>query len=59
MDYSRFLTVYANLPEKLRREIVAVVEEKPYTWDAACLEMHNDTSLGKMIYEQLVKMEIV
>lgn len=59
MDYSRFLAVYANLPEKLRGEIVAVVNEKPYTWDVAYLEISNNTSLGKLIYEQLVKMEIV
>jgi len=42
MDYSRFQTVYANVPEKLRNEIVAIVDEKPYSWNAANSDIQSD-----------------
>ena len=31
----RFLNIYANLPLKLRNEIVLVLEGEPLTWNAA------------------------
>lgn len=59
MDYSRFLTIYANIPEKLRNEIIAVVDDKPYSWNAAFFEMSNNTALGQAIYNQLIDMDII
>lgn len=59
MDYSRFYRIYANIPEKLRAEIIAVIAEKPYTWNSAYLEINNDTELGKRIYDKLIEMEII
>lgn len=59
MDYSKFQVIYANVPEKMRSEIIAVVDDKPYSWDAAYFEMKNNTGLGKTIYEQLIKMDII
>ena len=59
MDYSKFQAVYANIPEKLRKDIVAVVDGKPYTWDAAYFEIKSQTKLGKIIYDKLLKMEII
>ncbi len=59
MDYSRFHTVYANIPAKLRGEIIAVVDGEPYTWNAAYLEMSNDTDLGKKIFAKLIETDIV
>lgn len=59
MDYSRFQKVYANIPEKIRNEIVAVIDGKPYSWNAAFLEITNDTQLGKKIYESLIEMDII
>lgn len=58
-DYSRFYKIYANLPEKLRDGIVVVVDEKPYTWNSAYIEMQNGTKLGCTIYQKLIKMEII
>ncbi len=59
MDYSRFQKVYANLPEKIRNGIVVVVDEKPYTWNSAFVEIANNTSLGQRIYEKLISMDII
>ena len=58
-DYSRFQKVYANLPEKLRRGIVVVVDDKPYTWNAVYIELVNQTGLGEEMYKKLVKMEMI
>jgi len=59
MDDSRFIKVYANLPDKLREQIVVVIDDKPMTWNAAFIEVKNQTLLGKRILEKLEKMEIV
>ena len=59
MDYSRFQNVYANLPSKLRKEIVVVIEGEPFTWNAAYSEVVNQTELGKKILEKLIRMEII
>lgn len=59
MDYSRFQKIYANVPEKLRSEIIVIINEKPYSWDAAFFEIRNNTKLGQQIYDKLEKMEII
>lgn len=59
MDYSRFQAVYANIPEKIRNEVVAVIDDKPYSWNAAYVEISDDTALGRKIYQKLIDMEII
>ena len=59
MDYSRFQNIYANLPEKIRNGIIAVVDEKPYSWNAVYIELMNNTELGKKLYDKLIEMEII
>lgn len=58
-DYSRFQQVYANIPEKLRNGIVAVIDGKPYTWNSAYVEILNHTLLGEKIYTKLIAMDII
>lgn len=58
-DFSRFQRIYANLPEKIRNGIVVVVDEKPYSWNAVYVELINNTTLGRKMYEKLLKMEII
>lgn len=55
----KFLQIYANLPLRSREEIVVVVGDEPLTWNAAKLEIENDTEEGKKILEKLIKLEIV
>lgn len=59
MDYSRFQAVYANIPEKIRNEVVAVIDDRPYSWNAAYVEISDDTALGRKIYQKLIDMEII
>ncbi len=50
---AKFLRAYANLPVPERSQVVAVVEEKHYSWDVAYLEVSNETSLGKKIIQKM------
>ncbi|HEY4527159.1 MAG TPA: hypothetical protein VJK53_04945 [Candidatus Paceibacterota bacterium] len=58
-EKTQFLKVYANLPQASREEIVAVVGNEPYTWQAARLEVEQDTPIGKEILGTLVKLKIL
>ena len=56
---AQFLKVYANLPQSTREEIVAVVNNEPYTWQSAKLEVEQGTPIGKNILELLVNLKIL
>lgn len=56
----KFVKIFSNLPDKVRKEdIIVVIDEKPYTWNAAYLEVKNDTKLGKEILNKLNKLGII
>lgn len=56
----RFLRSYANLPLNSRREIIVVLDEEgPVTWEAAYLEVKNDTEKSKEILEKLEKLNLI
>ncbi len=60
MDSGKFLKVYANLPISLRNEIVLVLPEKgPITWNAAYLEIDNETEIGNEILSKLSNLGII
>lgn len=50
---SHFLKLYASVPQKLRAEIIAVVNERTYSWDSAFIEIHGKTALGNEILKRL------
>lgn len=56
---TKFLQVYANLPLNQRGEIIVVIDDEPLTWNAARIEVENETEKGKEILEKLVKMGIL
>ena len=56
----KFIKVYSNLPNKIRNEdIIIVIDEKPYTWNASYFEINNNTVLGKKILKKLKEMDII
>lgn len=56
----RFMKIFNDLPEKIRSEdIVVVIDEKPYTWNVAFIEVKNNTGLGKEILKKLKSLEIL
>lgn len=56
---TKFLKIYANLPLGERGGIVVVVGDEPLTWNAAHLEVDQNTPTGKKILEILTKLKIL
>ena len=54
------MKIFNDLPEKVRREdIVVVIDEKPYTWNVAFIEIKNRTDLGKEMLKKMKSLEIL
>jgi len=56
---SRFMEIYSNLPVKTRREIVAVVDGEPFSWNVARKEIEGNTKLGGLILKKLEELKII
>lgn len=60
MKKEKFLKIYANLPINLRNEIILVLDkEGPITWNAAYIEINNDTKLSEIIFKKLLQLKII
>jgi len=59
MSKERFFKIYANLPINMRKEIIAVVDGEPITWNVANQEMSNNTKLGEKILRELKETKII
>ncbi len=59
MSKGKFIKIYSSLPDNIRKEIIVVIDGKPYTWDVAYIEVYKDTALGKRIIEKLQKMGLI
>ena len=55
----RFLKVYADIPIAVREEIIMVLDEKPITWNAAFVEVKNNTENSKRILQTLEKLGFI
>jgi hypothetical protein len=58
-EKDRFLKVYANLSLDVRREIIALVQGKPITWNVAYEEIEHETKQGKEILQKLLDLELI
>ena len=57
---AKFMRVFANIPEKIRGEdLIAVIGDKPFTWNTAMIEIKNNSPLGKKIMKNLGKLGII
>ncbi|MCK5039729.1 MAG: hypothetical protein KAR87_02060 [Candidatus Aenigmarchaeota archaeon] len=57
---SKFMRMYANIPEKIRKEdVIVVIDDEPYTWNAAMIEVKNNSELGEKIIKMLQKTGIL
>jgi len=50
---AKFMRAYPNLPLPERSQVVAVVDEKPFSWDVVYAEVSNNTKLGDKILEKM------
>ena len=58
-DKEKFLRIYADIPDSLRADIIAVIDEKTYTWNTAYFEIKNNTELGGKILKTLESIGIL
>lgn len=54
-----FLKIYANIPLGLRKEIIAVIDEEPITWNVAFIEIYNNSAKGEIILKKLDEMKLI
>jgi len=59
MSKEIFLKAYSNLPEPEREQIIAIVDNKTYSWTVAYKEITNNTELGKRILKKIEDMGIL
>ena len=54
------MRIYANLLEKIRKEdVIVVIDDEPYAWNAAMIEVKNNSELGEKIIKMLQKTGIL
>ena len=59
MSKEKFLKVFANLPEPEREQVIAIIDNKTYSWNIAFNEISKDTELGKKIIKKLEALKIL
>ena len=59
MSKDKFYKVYSNLPDNIRKEIIVVIDDKPYTWNNAFIEIRRETKLGKKILQVITNLELI
>ena len=59
MSKEKFLNAFANLPEPEREQVIAIIDNKTYSWNVAYNEISNDTELGKKILKKLENMGLL
>ena len=59
MSKEKFLKAYANLPEPERQQIIAIVDNRPYSWNIAYNEISGNTELGKKILKKIEDLGIL
>jgi len=59
MSKEKFLNAFANLPEPEREQVIAIIDNKTYSWNIAFNEISNDTELGKKILKKLENMGLL
>jgi hypothetical protein len=56
----KFMKIFNNLPEKVRSEdIVVFINEKPFTWSSAFIEIKMRNELGKEILKRLKSLGVL
>lgn len=56
---AKFIKVLANVPEPLRDEIIAVIDNNPFSWYAAYGEIEHNTKNSEKILLQLKKIKVL
>lgn len=54
-----FLKAFASVPDRLRSEIIVVVDGEPYTWETIFIEVNGKTEKSKKMLEEIKRLEII
>jgi len=56
----KFMKIFSNIPEKIRKEdILVVIDNEPYTWNVAYFEIKNKSEVGGKILKKLKELGII
>jgi len=58
-EKEKFFSIYADIPEDLRTEIIAVVDGRSYTWNSAYFEIRKGGELANKILNTLKATTII
>jgi len=56
---ARFMKVYSDIPMNIRREVIAIINEEPISWNVAFIEIKNETPLGEKILNKLIALGFI
>jgi len=56
---AQFNKVYANLPLGMRDEVALVLDDQPISWQAAYIEVYNETDIAKRILKELDELKLI
>lgn len=56
---AKFIKSYAAVPDKLREEIIALVNERPFNWNTAFIEVKGGTKAGDAILRHVGSLGIL
>ncbi|MDP2749949.1 MAG: hypothetical protein Q8O89_03905 [Nanoarchaeota archaeon] len=56
---AKFLRIYSNIPDNLREDIIVIIDEKTYSWNAAYFEVKNNSKICKKILKELTVTKII
>lgn len=56
---ARFMKVYSDIPINIRREVIAIFNEEPISWNVAFIEIKNETALGEKILNKLIALGFI
>lgn len=56
---AKFLSIYANLPLNLRKEVIAIIDDEPVSWNIGYLEVKGKTKKGDEILKKLKALKIM
>ena len=55
----KFLNLYANLPLNIRKEVIAILDNEPISWNGAYLEISGNTKKGQEILKKMKALNIL
>jgi hypothetical protein len=56
---ARFMRVYSDIPINIRKEIIAIIDKEPISWNVAFIEIKNETEIGEKILNKLITLGFI